>query len=274
MTRIEPPEVLGDHGLRVEDRGDEEPGLEDREVRLTDVDEAGRESEDDEPDAERERHRERERNRQKCPRGVKALAGHEKDERERDEAQEDVHEADADRRGHERGAGHEGALADVAGLERHVRGVARRLREERPEQRAGQEVGGEVGDLLLADDDGEDERHRDHLQEGVQQRPGDAEGRALVPDLDVAGDQLRDEVPEAPEVEGLRDRAPAGLGGIVDGPLAGGGSRGALVFPRRAHEEISLSAAVRRHAPVIAAAEVLLQPDVQDDEQVAARPSP
>ena len=151
--------------------------------------------------------------RQEQPGRVERVARHHHDEEERDDREDEVDQSDPDR-GHDEDRARD---VDAARGLRRVDGeggrVARRLGEEVPEEHPPEEVDREVLDPL-AEDHREDDGQRDHVQQRVQHRPRHAEDRPLVPDRDVAGDQLADEVavlPERPrlgEERGL-ERAPS-----------------------------------------------------------------
>ena len=170
----------------------------------------------DEADAGREEGAHEDRHRQEQPREADGLAGRDDDDEERDERVEEVHERAADGRGDEDGARDVDAPRDLGGVRREGGRVRGRLREERPEDRAREEVGGIVLDLRL-EDGREGDREGHHREERAQHAPDDAEDRPLVADLDVAPDELGDEVAIRPERLRLLDEEEAPPRGVVDG---------------------------------------------------------
>ena len=133
---------------------------------------------------------------------VARASGHE-DEREDDEDREHHRERDRLRRDHrERDElAREADLLDQLGAVDHrARRRLQRDREEDPAGEAGEQVERVVRDAAVLDQHPEDDEVDAEQDERIQQRPGDAEHRALVLGLEIAPEEVREQLAVAEQV--------------------------------------------------------------------------
>src|SRR6266540_1269419 len=198
--RIRVPQHLGDRVVvelreRVEDRRQEEPRQEQGPNQVLDVAEEDVQRRDRQHEARGEADEER-RERQ-CEPLRSARAGQEYEaEYEQDREHHDIrHEIRADDRERDELA-REARLADQRCVVEHrARARLHRRREENPRREPREQVERVVRDVLRPPEDAEDEQVDAHQDERRHQHPDDAEQRALVLRLQVAPEEVSEQLP-------------------------------------------------------------------------------
>ncbi len=174
---------------RVDDGREVDPGRQDDLVDLHHVGEHDAERRQRKRHAQREEHREHDRHWKERESGAEGMSQDHHDERQGDQRDEEIHGTGEDRGEHEQAPRDVDLLDDRGVAEEAGSGPAGRLGEEVPQDQRREQEDREVlhGHLQrVREDEGEDE----HEEQRVEHGPQHAQHRALVANLQVAGDEL------------------------------------------------------------------------------------